>query len=779
MAEKNGVYEVTLPDGRVYEVTAPVGTPQNQLVELARESELSRRTEGFGVSALDVPLSALNEFVIGGAKGISGMTKAISDPIIEAGLNVISPGYGTQSRQAAEEQRLRLQRMTERATVARPSQFAQETGATVASIGAGALKLPSVAATAFPRLAPLVERGIQGAIGAQAVETPEMTRGEAAALGAGLNVALPPALRVIGDWAASTRPVQYLSSQLGKVAAPIVGALDESATSLRRAVGLAPEPTPSEAFLPSVQQARQAATSRLALPANVQEAIPDVTEALGPEAAQRLRNFARIGVTQPTVGMVTREPGMWSYERNVMKRAGVGEPVRDAIIKVNEEINTAADNLIRRIGDADDVEKVGIQASEALRKKQEEMQKVVGQLYRNAREQYGEKSAGPVQNFLEKLEDPNLVDNADFDTFRESVNNRLRRFGMLGDSGLPRKDAVMSVKQAEEMRRFIGGLGSSTDPNIRYIRGELIEALDDDVVAGFGSDAFREARSAAKARFAEFKDTLAGKIGEGVIKSEQVTKKLMSEGTSLADVRKLKATLLSGEPDQVARGQQAWSSIGAQAVSDLFQKARVGDNMISGSLLRKSFNDKFLNPRYRELLTREEFVQLNRIVRAAGDANIDVDFSSINRSGTAAELEAIFSEAVTNPRTPIQNMINQIAVAFTPAAGLGNVALMTAQQAGEAASQRAATQAAAAQAMLATRPADTAEQLIRSRFTQPSRPPVQGLTAPGIISQIYNAENPPTEPVEYSGSWQWNPETQSAEWVPFTESEKAQMRGPR
>lgn len=777
MAEKNGVYEVTLPDGRVYEVTAPVGTPKNQLVELARESELSRRTEGFGVSALDVPLSALNEFVIGGARGISGMTKAISDPIIEAGLNVISPGYGTQSRQAAEEQRLRLQRMAERETVARPSALAQETGATLASIGAGALKLPSVAATAFPRLAPIVERAIQGAVGAQAVETPEMTRGEAAALGAGVNVALPPALRVIGDWAASTRPVQYLSSQLGKAAAPIVGALDEGAASLRRAVGLAPEPTPSEAFLPSVQQAQQAATSRLALPSEVQQAIPDVTEALGPEAAQRLRNFARIGVTQPTAGMITREPGMWSYERNVMKRPGVGEPVRDAIIKVNNEINTAVDDLIGRVGVADDVEKVGIQASEALRKKQEEMQKVVGQLYRNAREQYGEKSAGPVQNFLDKLEDPNLVDNADFDTFRESVNNRLRRFGMLGDSGLPRKDAVMSVKQAEEMRRFIRGLGSSADPNILYIRGELIEALDDDVVAGFGSDAFREARSAAKARFAEFKDTLAGKIGEGVIKSEQVTKKLMSEGTGIADVRKLKSSLLSGEPDQIARGQQAWSSIGAQALTDLFQKSRTGDNLISGTALRKQFNNNI--PKFRELLTREEFVQLNRIVRAAGDANIDVDFASINRSGTAAELESIFSEAVTNPRTPIQNMINQVALLFTPASGAGNVALMLSQQASEAAAQRAAAQTAASQAALATRPADLAEQVIRGRFTQPARQPVQGLTAPGLISQIYNAENPPTEPTEYSGSWVWNPETQSAQWVPFSEQEKSQMRMPR
>lgn len=771
MAEKNGVYEVTLPDGRQYEVTAPVGTSETQLLQLARESELSSRTQGFGLGVLDVPLSALNEFVIGGGEAISGMSKFISDPVIEAGLNLISPGYGTQSRQAAEEQRLRLSQELSRQTVARPTPVAREAGGITASLLSGGLKLPSVAATSFPRLTAATERAIQGAVGSQSVETPGMTTGEAAALGAGVNVALPPAMRALLE----TRPAQYVGQKLGQLATPLVSKFDEGADVLRRAIGIGPEPTPSEAFLPSVQQTRQEAMSRLAVPAEIQQAIPDVVEAFGPEAAQRLRNFARVGVTQPTTGMITREPGIWSYERNTMKRPNVGEPIRDAIIKVNDEINTAVDNFIGRVGIADDVEKVGIQASEALRKKQEEMQKVVGQLYKSAREQYGEKSAGSVANFLNRLEDPNLVDDAAFDTFRQSINNRLSRFGMLGDSGLPRKDAVMTVNQAEEMRRFIGGLGSGSDPNVRRIRGDLIEALDDDVVAGFGSDAFQQARSAAKARFGEFKDTLAGKIGEGVIKSDAVTKKLMSQSTGIADIRKLKSTLLSGDRDQVARGQQAWSSIAAQSVTDLFQKARTGDNLLSGTLLRKAFNDKFANPKFRELLTRDEFVQLNRIVRAAGDANIDVDFSSINRSGTAAELEAIISERTAEPRAGIRNMIAQLAMALTPAGGIGNVALMAGQKvtekAGETAAKKAAEMMAAEQASLITRPSDVAEQVIRGRFTPEPIAPTAGLKAPGIISSIAAAENPPAEQQgDYAGFFATDPETGQKIWYNFNKS---------
>lgn len=772
MAQKMTEYEVDLPNGEGFIVRAPEGLSEVEVYNLAIQSQLPQRTQGFGTSLLDAPLSALNEFVIGGGEAISGMSKFISDPIIEAGLNLVSPGYGTQGRQAAELQRNLLSQEIARRTVAEPSGAAREAGGITASLLSGGLKLPSVAATAFPRLAALTERAIQGAVGAQSVETPGMTSGEAAALGAGVNVALPPAMRALLE----TRPVQFVGQQLGRLAAPITAKLDEGADVLRRAAGIGEEAAPPEAFLPSVQQARQAAISRTALPADIQQAIPDVTEALGPEAAQRLRNFARIGVTQPTTGMITREPGVWSYEQNIMKRPDTGDALRSAAIKVNDELNAAANNLTKKIGVAEDVEKVGLQAAEALTKKQKEMQAVVGQLYKQAREKYGEKSAGAVPNFLQKLDDPDFVDSVDNASIVDSIYKRLGRFGMLGESGLPRQGAVMTVGQAESLRGFIGKLGNGADPNIQRVRRELIDALDDDVVEGFGDDAFKEARTAARQRFEEFKNTLAGRIGQDAkVDAEKVTSSVMK--ASYKDLRKLKATLLSGTGDQRARGQEAWSSIGAQSVKDLFQKSITGENVLSGKRLREAFRDNMV--RYRELLNREDFVTLNRIVRAAGDANIDVDFSSINRSGTAAELESIFKGAIAEPKSNVRNYLQQFAMLLTPASGPGNVALMMGQQASEAAAARAAAQEAAQRELLATQPASVAEEIIRSRFAQPAPTQTQGIRAPGIISSIYAAENPPPEQVEYSGAWQWNPETQTAEFVPFTAAELAEMRRPR
>jgi len=267
---------------------------------------------------------------------------------------------------------------------------------------------------------------------------------------------------------------------------------------------------------------------------------------------------------------------------------------------------------------------------------------------------------------LQKLDDPDFVDSVESKTMLESIYNRLGRFGMLGESGLPRNNAVMTVAQAENLRGFIGKLGKPLDPNDQRIRRELIDALDDDVVEGFGDDVFKEARTAARQRFEEFKKTLAGRIGEGAIASEKITDKVLS--SSNAEVRKLKATLLSGSGEQRLRGQQAWSSIGAQAVSDLFNKATIGENIMSGKALKKAFNGNM--EKYRELLGKEDFVTLNRIVRAAGDANIDVDFSAINRSGTASQLEAIFGETIEQSKSGLKNMLQQITVALTPAAGL-------------------------------------------------------------------------------------------------------------
>ena len=808
MADGLAEYKVTFPDGKEFKVTAPEGLPQSQVISIARQSQLSNRISGTGIEAIDQPISNINEMIVGIPEGISNLTSAISDPIVEAGLNLLGPNLGTQSRQAAEEKRKSAFDAYSRATSPYASPYARTTGQVLGTVPLALLKLPSAVSTALPRIAPFVERGLQGALGSLAVPSEDMSKGESMLWGAGINAALPPALQLL----ARTKPAQYLASGLSRAVAPVTSLLDRGAESARSALGIAgreavdfakaaseipnefeqafnsfissrgPNITWNEvkstfddlarqfgvkATITNTEAKRFAEAAQKGAPFGgvkqpLTESIPPVQEALGPEAAQRLRNFQRIGVTAPTTGMVTREPGVWQYERNTMNERNLGEPIRDAINKVNDEIRVAADNLTRKVGSAVDAEKVGAQAAAALRQKEKDMQTVVGQLYRNAREKYGEKSAGPVQNFLEQLDNPDLVDDAAFDTFRSSIFNRLGRYGMLGESGLPRNGAVMTVGQAEEMRRFIRGLGNGADPNVQRIRGLLIDSLDDDVVAGFGDDAFKTARDAAKQRFAQFKDTLAGKIAEeGGVASERVTERLLSKSTSVADLRSLKSTLLSGDKDQIARGQQAWSGIGAQALTDLFTKARTGENIISGIRLRDAFEANQL--KLKEILSREDFVTLSRIVKAAKNANIPVDFSGVNTSNTAAGLANLFAEQGQSGRSYIKNLLSHVAgyIAGGPAA---NIAIAGASEVSRASAAQQAANLARRQVGLATNPVAAAEQMTVSAFPQAQRPPAQGFTTPGIIQALIGGNE---QNQEYRGQWVMNPQTKKMEWIPY------------
>lgn len=819
MANAMAEYKVSFPDGTEYKVTAPEGASQGEVIRIARQSRLPNRTEGFGIPAIDYQLSGLNEFTTGAIEGLSNMTSFISDPIIESGLNLIKPGLGTQGRQAAEQFRGEELDRLSRATAVYPSSGVRTTGNIASSFlvpSLGGTRFLQQAPTFAQRAFPVVERGLQGAVGATSVKSENMSAGESALLGGALNVVLPPAMAAL----ISTRPVKYALNKLGQVTAPIISLIDRGAESVRGALGIGQKEavdwasaatqipddfqnaignfiasrgknltgdelktffddlaskmglrltvTPDEAN--RFAKAAQSGVGYGGVKKPLTESIPPVQENLGIEAAQRLRNFQRIGVTAPTTGMVTREPSAWQYERNTMGQQNLGEPIRDAIIKVNQDINDAAQNLISKIGVADDVEKVGAEAAAVLKQKEKDMQEVVGRLYRNAREQYGEKSAGPVTNFLDRLNDPNLVDDVAMEPFLTSINNRLARFGMTGDSGLVRKDAVMTVGQAEEMRKFIGQLGNGADPNVRRIRSILIDALDDDVVAGFGDDAFKVARDAAKQRFAEFKNTLAGKIAEGAIKPEQLTNRIIGGNVSLQDIRSLKNTLLTGDPQQIARGQEAWSSIGAQAVQDLFSKAKIGDNIISGLGLRRTFNDNFY--KFKELLTREEFVTLNRIVKAAGDATIPVDFANVNTSNTASAIANLFAKPGENGRGVIQSMIAHLFAGL----GGGPAANMAVAGAG-AVTQRAATaeaeRLAAQQAALAVSPVSVAEALAAGRVPQTPRPQVQGLSVPGIFPGIMNYGQDNTE---YQGAWVFNPQTGKMEWVSMSGDELRQFR---
>ncbi len=347
--------------------------------------------------------------------------------------------------------------------------------------------------------------------------------------------------------------------------------------------------------------------------------------------------------------------------------------------------------MVAKRGAVTDPEAVGAGVQKVLDTKRGEMQQATGALYRQVREKRGDTAAGALETFLDVMDDPDLTDNPTFDAMRTGVMRRLQRFGMAGESGMLRNGAVANISQAEELRKFVGGLGDGKDPAVRMMRGKMIDALDDDVVNTVGDDAFKAARASARARFQEFGKTFAGKMADSAIAPELVTRRILGPGVRNSDVRALKQSFFTGTPEQVERGQQAWNDLGAHALSDFFGRSRMQDGTLSAAALAKAFAKD--GAKLKELLSPEEFSQMRRIVNAARDANTNVPFSAVNHSNTASAAANMFApEAGGAPvgRKVIGNIL-QHAGAMLTFGPSGNIALAVGKQGvAEVAAQRSA-----------------------------------------------------------------------------------------
>jgi hypothetical protein len=215
----------------------------------------------------------------------------------------------------------------------------------------------------------------------------------------------------------------------------------------------------------------------------------------------------------------------------------------------------------------------------------------------------------------------------------------MERLGLLSSDGTP-AEGQATVRQAEELRKFIRGLGSSVDPSVRMMRGRLVDALDDDVVNAVGDDAFKAARESAKARFDQFSKTFAGRIADEGIAPERLTKRVLSDTTSLKDLRAMRQSLLSGTEDQIARGQDAWKQLRAQALEDLLSRSTNDEGKLLGGQMARDFMKQ--SAKFRELLEPADYKQLRRLVMASRDATVEPPGSSVNYSGTATTLANMF-----------------------------------------------------------------------------------------------------------------------------------------
>lgn len=356
---------------------------------------------------------------------------------------------------------------------------------------------------------------------------------------------------------------------------------------------------------------------------------------LTPEQQARSTALEAAGVprNQQTAAMISRDPKQWQFERNTMGVQGVGDDIRNRYVQANELIKGKLNEIgVKTGGKATTAFEAGENVVDAVTNKSKEMQAEIGKLYGKIRDEVGDEIGLKPSRIVEALDEAS--DNAYADNLVNSMVRKMKRYGVMDAKGNVVDDAALTVKNAEELRKFANSLRG--DKQTDHIVSNVIDALDDDVIETAGVDAFKQARDQARARFTEFETKLLRNITEDKLVADDVIRKTVYGG-KVNDLRKLKESLFTGNENQIARGTQAWNDLKLQTLQEILDRStsNQGRGAISGNAFTRELK-KIGKERLETVFDPEELMQLKTIEKALEYTTVEVPFSVVNYSGTGA-----------------------------------------------------------------------------------------------------------------------------------------------
>lgn len=371
---------------------------------------------------------------------------------------------------------------------------------------------------------------------------------------------------------------------------------------------------------------------------------------LSADQLSRKANLLANEVT-PLKSMVTRDPADWTLERNLQKLGQSPDPEMSGIGRELTDVyqhNDAA--LSRRLtglgGGKATQEGYGQQVMKSLDDLSEASQAEVGKLYTAIREAKGDDLAFDGRSLKSTLDD--LKDNAYSEKLVQSVTNKLRRFGMIGNDGELTTN-TLTVAQAEELRKFVNKL-----PN-DFGKRDIIKAIDSDVIEGAGEDAFKAARDAAGKRFAmlenpstqralnAYGELTQGKTAQNFIKSQVI------DGAT-QDVKSLISTL--SKIEDAGKRAEAMEALRGGVLTHLQSKAiNPNSGQFSGAMLNRAMRE--IGDEKLQLILGGDYQKLQSLARASLDATYQPAYSAVNNSNTAPMLMGLMQRARTIPGVPL------------------------------------------------------------------------------------------------------------------------------
>lgn len=459
-------YKITGPDGKTYEVNAPDGASQQDVLAYAQRSfqaAPAARSKPFGEDLGDALSDVPRQVGLTARHALEGVGDAFDSFVGNPLRTLASPVLGN-----------------------KPT---ARTGAAIADM----VGLPQPR-TSTERIVGDASRLVAGGAGmlGSAAKAVQATSGVPQAVARilasnpGQQLASAGAAGLAGGYTRETGGgdgAQLVASLAAGVAAPaaIGGAQRAAAAVARHARPAAPTPEQAQQINITINNALQDSGIKLEeLPRQVAQSIRNdvaaafrTSDQVSPDAVRRLADYRLTGLT-PTAAGLTLDPAVVTQQRNLAK---LGVNSKDTTAQFLGQTESRNNQLLKQglndlgAGAADDAYAGGERIIGALEQRDQRARDLIGRLYDRARDSTGRSAELDPAAFTQRAGD--LLHEANVESFlTPDIRGRLNDFAT---GRIP-----LTVEIAEQFKTNIGRLQRSTaDGNVRFALGAVRQALDD------------------------------------------------------------------------------------------------------------------------------------------------------------------------------------------------------------------------------------------------------------------------------------------------------------
>lgn len=354
------------------------------------------------------------------------------------------------------------------------------------------------------------------------------------------------------------------------------------------------------------------------------------TGALTAEQAKRYNKFMDQGIN-PTKAQITQNADDFTFQQQKIKS---NEGLRHDLDVQNAQMTTNIDDVAQNTGGITvKPGETGDVLMDHITNKALSADREISKMYQSVRD------VSPVEKNIDLS---GLVKNIKSNMSQNSTGNRVLSaiWGDLKQRGIINREGKLAgrinVDTAEQIRIKMNQLWKENPGTGRRLMTGTKDALDFDVTRVAGKDWYEKARLLKRKWHEEFSDASAHKFDlysknplerlfNGQVKTgEQAFNQTVKNGP-LKDLKRVKLSLHSGTPEQIAAGKQVWDNLRGQVIRDAYDMATTGgrNEMRQKVVNMKAFKkvidfyknkaDKDTN-KLRILFDDSEISELNKII---------------------------------------------------------------------------------------------------------------------------------------------------------------------